>query len=65
LGTLKAWLKSRYPELNVTAYHFYLNVAERIGYPVYQRICERTWLAEPVYGALLYPDRKESIEKTV
>ena len=63
LGTLKAYLGSRYSRLNVTTYHFYLNVAERIGYPVYQKISERTWLAETVYGALLYPDRKESIEK--
>jgi ribosomal peptide maturation radical SAM protein 1 len=63
LGTLKAYLKSRYPDLSITNYHFYLKVAERTGYPVYQKISERTWLAEPVYGALLYPDRKESIEK--
>jgi len=63
LGTLKAYLKSRSPDLSITTYHFYLKFAERIGYPVYQKISERTWLAEPVYGALLYPGRKESIEK--
>jgi len=63
LGTLKSYLKSRYPDLNIATYHFYLNIAERIGYPIYQKISERTWLAEPVYGALLYPGRKESIEK--
>ena len=63
LGTLKAYLKSRYSDLSITNYHFYLKIAEGIGYPVYQKISERTWLAEPVYGALLYPGRKESIEK--
>ena len=63
LGTLKAYLKPRYPDLGITTYHFYLKIAERIGYPVYQKISERTWLAEPVYGELLYPDRKESIGK--
>ncbi len=29
-----------------------------VGYPVYQAISERTWLAEAVYAALLFPEKK-------
>jgi ribosomal peptide maturation radical SAM protein 1 len=63
LGTLKSYLKCQFPQLRVQALPFYLKVAERIGYGVYQAISERTWLAESVYGALLFPERKEEIER--
>ena len=39
-----------------------MKIAESIGYPIYQEISERTWLAEPVYAALLYPERLAFIE---
>ncbi|HAY37938.1 MAG TPA: hypothetical protein DCY53_00515, partial [Desulfobacteraceae bacterium] len=38
IGTLKAHLKKKFPELEVDAYHFYLKVAEAIGYRRYQAI---------------------------
>jgi len=63
LGTLKSYLKSQFSDLEVITYHFYLKVAESIGYKLYQAISERTWLAETVYAALLYPERLESIKK--
>ncbi|MBW2591287.1 MAG: RiPP maturation radical SAM C-methyltransferase, partial [Deltaproteobacteria bacterium] len=63
LGTLKSYLKSQFPDLEVITYHFYLKVAESIGYKLYQAISERTWLAETVYAALLYPEQLESIKK--
>jgi ribosomal peptide maturation radical SAM protein 1 len=63
LGALKAYLKDQFPELKVQALHVYLKVAERIGYKLYHAISERTWLAESVYGALLFPERKKEIEK--
>jgi len=63
LGTLKSYLKSQFPELEIVAYHFYLKLAETIGYKLYHDISERTWLAETVYAALLYPERLESIKK--
>lgn len=63
LGTLKAYLRKRFPDLEVKAYHTYLKVAERIGYKLYHSISERTWLAEPVYAALLYPERAKEIER--
>jgi len=62
LGTLKSYLKSQFPELQIVAHHFYLKIAETIGYKLYQAISERTWLAETVYAALLYPERMESIK---
>ncbi len=63
LGTLKAYLKSIYPGLHVKAHHVYLKLAESIGYPVYHEISKRTWLAESIYAALLYPQRFEQIER--
>ncbi|MGD2029655.1 MAG: radical SAM protein, partial [Desulfobacterales bacterium] len=63
IGTLKSYLKKKFPDLKVDAHHFYLTVAEAIGYRSYQAISERTWLAETIYAALLYPERREHIER--
>ncbi len=63
LGTLKAYLRTRIPGLRVDALHMYLEVAREIGYPVYQALSERMWLAETVYAALLFPDRTPRIER--
>jgi ribosomal peptide maturation radical SAM protein 1 len=58
---LKAFVRTRFPGIPVLAHHLYLHVAEAIGYRLYHAVSERTWLAETVYGALLYPDRWKSI----
>ena len=63
LGTLKAHIGRQFPGLAVEARHFFLELAEAIGYPVYSAVSERTWAAEPVYAALLYPDRFAAIER--
>ena len=63
LGTLQAYLKSQVPDLKVQTHHFYLKLAETIGYPLYQTISERTWLSETIYAALLFPERLKQIEK--
>jgi ribosomal peptide maturation radical SAM protein 1 len=55
LGMLKAFLQARIPDLQIEVFHFYLLLAEAIGYRFYQEISERTWLAESMYSALLYP----------
>jgi len=55
LGTLKAFLQARIPDLQIEVFHFYLLLAETIGYRFYQEISERTWVAESMYSALLYP----------
>lgn len=57
LGTLKAFLQTRIPDLQIDVFHFYLSLAQAIGYRLYHEISERTWLAESVYAALLYPQR--------
>lgn len=62
IGTLNAYVRSQVPDVKIDAHHFYLKVAETIGYKLYHAISERTWLAETVYGALLFPERLEQIE---
>lgn len=57
LGTLKAYLQSTDPHIRVEAHHFYLELAASLGYKLYQEISERTWLAECIYAALLFPER--------
>ncbi|UCD78257.1 MAG: RiPP maturation radical SAM C-methyltransferase [Desulfobacterales bacterium] len=63
LGALKAYLQLEHPEVRVDARHFYLKLAESIGYKRYQMISERTWLAESIYAALLFPERFKVIER--
>jgi ribosomal peptide maturation radical SAM protein 1 len=63
LGALKAYLQSRLPDVKIEAHHVYLKLAQSIGYRLYHEISQRTWLAESVYAALLFPERFETIEK--
>ena len=63
IGALKSYLESQFPDLSVKTYHIYLKVAQTIGYKLYHEISERTWLAETVYAALLYPERLKVIKK--
>jgi ribosomal peptide maturation radical SAM protein 1 len=63
LGALKAYIASHLPDVTVDAHHLYVALAEAIGYKCYHDISERTWLAESIYAALLYPKRFRQIEK--
>ena len=63
LGTLKAYLKEHRPAVEIDTYHLYLKVAEQLGYETYHALSQRTWPAECIYGALLYPERLKKIEK--
>jgi len=63
LGALKAIVRSRFPHIAVQAYHAYLTIAAAIGYALYQGISERTWLAETVYAALLYPEQQPGLAR--
>ena len=63
LGVLKAYLREQFTGLKVHAIHFYLKVAECIGYRLYRAISESSWLAESVYAALLFPERTKKVEK--
>ena len=62
LGALKAYLRARFPQLQIKAHHFFLKLAESIGFKLYHEISERTWLAETIYAALLHPKRFSKIE---
>jgi ribosomal peptide maturation radical SAM protein 1 len=55
-------LRNRIPQLKIDVFHFYLSVAEAIGYRLYHEISQRSWLAESIYAALLYPERINQIE---
>jgi len=63
LATLKAYLQKSEPGLQVSAAHVYLRVARAVGYRTYHEVSERTWLAESVFAALLYPQRLPVIER--
>lgn len=61
IGALKAFVRSRFPSLPAAAHHLHLMVAEAVGFRRYHAVSERTWLAESVFAALLYPERAETI----
>ena len=63
LGAIKAYLQSKHPDIEVHSDHAYLKIAAGIGYQLYHEISERTWLAEAVYAALLFPQRFKEIER--
>ncbi len=63
LGALKSYLHQQHPDVDVHADHAFLKIAATLGYHLYQEISERTWLAESVYAALLYPERFDAIKK--
>lgn len=63
LGTLKAFLRDKLPQAAVEAHHAYLPIAADLGYPLYRTISRRSWLAEIPYAALLYPKKREELER--
>ncbi len=63
LGTLKGFLNQHHPDIRVDTHHIYLKIARILGYPFYQAISERSWIAESPYAALLYPGRMEKVTR--
>ena len=63
LGALKAFVRQRMPDIEVDAHHVYLSIAAGLGYDLYGRISERTWLAESPYSVLLYPERFRTVAR--
>ncbi len=61
LGALKSYLKADGDGLDVSAYPAYLEVAAEIGFPLYQEISQRSWMAEAAYALLLSPEKEGSI----
>ena len=63
LASLKAYLRQRFPELAVKAEHLHLETAAQLGYPLYQEVSERSWVAEAVAASLLFPENRPAIER--
>ncbi len=63
LASLKAFIRHKLPEVAIKNYHIYLSIASCLGYEFYSKVSESTWLSEPLYGALLYPEKKGVIKK--
>ncbi len=63
LGALKSWLNLQCPDIRVVSHHVYLSIAHALGYDLYGRISKRTWRAEALYAALLFPERRERISR--
>ena len=63
IGALKAFVRQNLPEIQVDANHIYLSIADGIGYDLYGKISDRTWLAESPYAALLYPNKMAAVER--
>jgi ribosomal peptide maturation radical SAM protein 1 len=62
LGTLKAFLGAQFCDIQIDCHHFYLKLAETIGYRIYHEISQHIWPAEAIYAAALFPDRFRQIE---
>ena len=63
LATLKAYLRQNFSDLEVQAAHLHLQTAAHIGYSLYQKISERSWLSEAVAARLLFPENAREIER--
>ncbi len=61
IGALSAYLRQQAPDIPLQVHHLHLSVAAHLGYSRYQAISERMFLAEAVYAALLYPERRSRI----
>ena len=63
LGTLKAFVNEKLSATQVNARHIYLTIAQGLGHNLYGKISKKTWLAESLYAALLYPGHMETIAR--
>ena len=62
IAVLKAYLDRHLAEVPVTALNLFVDIAEKTGFETYHALSQRTWLAECVYAALLYPERSAQIK---
>ena len=63
LGVLKGYLRFRFPEIEVRAFHPYLALARDLGYRDYLRICDSSWLSESLGAGLLFPEKRSSARR--
>jgi ribosomal peptide maturation radical SAM protein 1 len=62
VASLKAFVQERFPQLPVQAAHLHLETATHLGYRLYQKVSEKSWVAEAVAASLLYPENSGEIE---
>ncbi len=60
LGTLKAFMRTRVPGLEVSTFHPYLSFAHSLGFRVYHAISQSSWASEAVGAALLHPENRDA-----
>jgi ribosomal peptide maturation radical SAM protein 1 len=63
VASLKAFVQQRFPQLPVQAAHLHLETAVHLGYRLYQKVSEKSWVAEAVAASLLYPENSREIEE--
>ena len=61
LGALKAYLEETTDWIRVDTFHPFLETAARVGQETYHWISQNLWLSEAMYGAFVFPERKEEI----
>jgi ribosomal peptide maturation radical SAM protein 1 len=64
LGALKSFLKAD-ENINVQTFHPYLEVAKLIGPDAYHFISLESWVSEALYGAVLFPEKRDNARALV
>ena len=64
LGALKSFLKAD-ESINVQTFHPYLEVAKLLGPDVYHLISLESWVSEALYGAVLFPEKRDNARALV
>ena len=63
LGVFKAFVTHNISDIKVSSHHIYLSIAGSLGYDLYGKISEKTWLSKSLYAAILYPERTATIKR--
>lgn len=63
VASLKAYVQQHFPELPVKVAHLHLETAAHLGYRLYQKVSEKSWVAEAVAASLLFPENGREIDE--
>ena len=61
LGALKAYIEQT-SNLQITCFHVYLVIAQKLGITLYNSISSSGWAGESLFSALLFPELQEQSE---
>ena len=64
LGALKSFVEQE-TSAQVRCYHPCLETAKSIGTDLYHHISLNSWISEALYGAIIFPERRDEIRKLV